>query len=129
MNFSHFIEFPDFPNYPKLAVLIMASCPGGSLSNVVSFWIGGDITLSVSMSTVSCTLGLGFVPLLMWLYGNTFEVDIEVPYGEIAIIVASLAIPVAFGMLMKWKKSEFAEKIVSIGGIIGIIATENEKKT
>ena len=58
------------------------------------------------------------------LYGNTFEVDIEVPYGEIAIIVASLAIPVAFGMLMKWKKPEFAERIVSIGGIIGIIATE-----
>lgn len=114
---------PEFPQYPKLAVLIMASCPGGSLSNVVSFWIGGDITLSVSMSTVSATLGLGFVPLLMYLYGTTFDVAIDVPYGEIATIVASLAIPVFFGMLIKWKFPEFADRCVSIGGIIGIVAT------
>ena len=111
------------PDYPKLATLIMGSCPGGSLSNVTTFWVNGSLTLSIAMSTVSSIAAMAIMPVLMIIYSNAFDSAIPVPFGEISVILATLTIPVGIGMLFKWKWPVLAEKIKRLGGIIGLIAT------
>lgn len=114
--------------YPQLSTMIMGSCPGGNLSNVVTFWVNGNLSLSIVMSTCSSILSMGVMPLLMYLYSLYFSslsedgVQIDVPFDEIAIIILTLTIPVAIGMAIKWKFPKYAHFIKQYGGILGLVA-------
>ena len=45
-----------------LGMILVASCPGGNISNFMSSWAKGNIELSVSMTAIT-TLALGFIVL------------------------------------------------------------------
>ncbi|XP_069746813.1 ileal sodium/bile acid cotransporter [Narcine bancroftii] len=105
-----------------VAVLIMGCCPGGTGSNIMSYWMDGDMDLSISMTTCSTMLGMGMMPLCLFIYTKSW-VDsdfIQIPYDSIGITLASLLIPVAFGMFVNYKWPKKAKIILKIGSITGI---------
>jgi BASS family bile acid:Na+ symporter len=53
----------DLPAPVEAAMLLVASCPGGALSNVVTHFGRGNLALSLSISAVSNLLALVFTPL------------------------------------------------------------------
>lgn len=53
----------DLPAPVEAAMLLVASCPGGALSNVVTHFGRGNLALSLSISAVSNLLALIFTPL------------------------------------------------------------------
>ncbi|XP_055493343.1 ileal sodium/bile acid cotransporter [Leucoraja erinacea] len=106
-----------------VAVLIMGCCPGGTGSNIMSYWMDGDMDLSISMTTCSTVLGMGMMPLCLFLYTRTW-VDsdiIQIPYDSIGITLASLLIPVAVGIYVNYKWPKKAKIILKIGSITGAI--------
>ena len=46
----------ELPSATEAAMLLVACCPGGSLSNVVTYWGRGDTAYSVSLSAVATVL-------------------------------------------------------------------------
>ncbi|XP_023220388.1 ileal sodium/bile acid cotransporter-like isoform X3 [Centruroides sculpturatus] len=70
-----FIYNKIFKFKPEMAagLLIMSCCPGGVVSNIFSYYLNGDVSLSVTMTTVSTILALGMMPLNVWIYSIRTE--------------------------------------------------------
>ncbi|XP_042553091.1 ileal sodium/bile acid cotransporter [Dipodomys spectabilis] len=106
-----------------VVVLIMGCCPGGTASNVLAYWVDGDMDLSVSMTTFSTLLALGMMPLCLYIYTKMW-VDtgsIIIPYDSIGTSLVALVIPVSIGMFVNHKWPQKAKIILKIGSIAGAI--------
>ncbi|KAJ1115915.1 hypothetical protein NDU88_004135 [Pleurodeles waltl] len=106
-----------------VVVLIMGCCPGGTGSNILAYWVDGDMDLSISMTTCSTLLALGMMPLCLFIYTKIWvdSNSIVIPYDSIGISLATLVIPVGFGMLVNHKWPKAAKIILKVGSISGAI--------
>nr|KAG5707883.1 hypothetical protein BaRGS_031614 [Batillaria attramentaria] len=69
------------PPLQALGMLVMSCCPGGSTSNLFTYWVDGDVSLSVSMTTVNTALSAGMLPFNLWLYGRQWSgTKAAIPY-------------------------------------------------
>nr|XP_004663456.1 ileal sodium/bile acid cotransporter [Jaculus jaculus] len=106
-----------------VVVLIMGCCPGGTASNILAYWVDGDMDLSVSMTTCSTLLALGMMPLCLYIYTKMW-VDsgtIVIPYDNIGTSLVALVVPVSVGMFVNHKWPAKAKIILKIGSIAGAI--------
>ncbi|XP_054471895.1 ileal sodium/bile acid cotransporter [Anoplopoma fimbria] len=104
-----------------VVIIIMGCCPGGSGSNIICYWLDGDMDLSISMTACSSILALGMMPLCLLIYTSawTSTSTIQIPYDSIGITLVSLLIPIALGMYVKRRWPEAAKKILKVGSIAG----------
>lgn len=90
----------------EAAMILVAACPGGSLSNVVTHLGRGNTALSVSISAVASLLALLLTPLnFTWMVSanpatrawlRTLEID---PSGIWWSLLVLLALPMTLGLL------------------------------
>lgn len=122
---------------PQLALgmILVASCPGGSFSNIMT-WLGkGSVAVSVSMTAVSSLAATVMTPLNFALYGwlnpNTraYLTEISLQPGSILLLVLLvLAVPLVLGMLtgrrfpMLAVRSEKPLRFVSLLIFLGFVA-------
>ncbi|KAM6984992.1 ileal sodium/bile acid cotransporter [Aplochiton taeniatus] len=104
-----------------VVIIIMGCCPGGSSSNIIAYWLDGDMDLSISMTACSSILALGMMPLCLLIYTSvwTSADSIQIPYQSIGITLVSLLIPVGLGIYVKNKWPKVAKKILKVGSIMG----------
>lgn len=105
-----------------LGMLLVASCPGGNISNFMSSFAKGNVELSVSMTAVS-TVGAPFItPLNFWLWGNLYLKfaalsgltipQLVIPFSEVfRTVFIILGIPIVAGMLFAHYLPKITEKI------------------
>ncbi|KAJ8338952.1 hypothetical protein SKAU_G00357380 [Synaphobranchus kaupii] len=106
-----------------LAVLIMGCCPGGTISNIITYWIDGDMDLSITMTSCSTVLGLGMMPLCLYIY-TRFWVEtgnIKVPYFTIGVTLITLIAPVSGGVFVNYKWPKAARTILKVGTVLGAL--------
>nr|XP_012636625.1 sodium/bile acid cotransporter [Microcebus murinus] len=111
-------------NIEALAILICGCSPGGTLSNVFSLAMRGDMNLSIVMTTCSTFFALGMMPLLLYTYSRgIYDGDLKdkVPYGNIMISLILVLIPCTIGIFIKSKRPQYIP-YVKQGGTL-IIAT------
>ena len=89
-----------------LGLIILAACPGGATSNIISHLSGGNGALSVSMTAVVSLLMPFILPLslalqLSW-WGETLSVDFPVMKTIMQLLLITV-IPVLLGMLTRWR--------------------------
>ena len=96
------------PIAPSLALgmILVAACPGGNLSNLMTYLAGGNIALSVGMTAISTAAAILLTPLNLALWGalnpatapilETVHLDPLDVLGTVALI---LGLPVALGVL------------------------------
>ncbi|XP_060047826.1 ileal sodium/bile acid cotransporter isoform X2 [Erinaceus europaeus] len=106
-----------------VVVLIMGCCPGGTASNILAYWVDGDMDLSVSMTTCSTLLALGMMPLCLFIYTKmwTDMGSLVIPYDSIGTSLVALVIPVSIGMFVNHKWPAKAKIILKIGSVAGAI--------
>ena len=97
---------------PMVAVgmILVASCPGGNISNFISSLSKGNVELSVSMTAVSTLFAPIITPFNFWLWGTLYcrfavvKNDIptlEIPFAEmLEQIVLILGIPIILGVIV-----------------------------
>ncbi|XP_054995041.1 sodium-dependent organic anion transporter [Sorex araneus] len=104
-----------------VAVLIMGCCPGGTISNIFTFWVDGDMDLSISMTACSTVAALGMMPLCLYLYTWSWELgrSLTVPYQNIGITLACLTVPVAFGVYVNYRWPKQSKIILKVGAVAG----------
>ncbi|XP_054830208.1 ileal sodium/bile acid cotransporter [Eublepharis macularius] len=106
-----------------VAVIIMGCCPGGTASNILAYWVDGDMDLSISMTTCSTLLALGMMPLCLFIYTKiwTDYDSLFIPYDSIGISLVGLVIPVSLGIYVKNRWPEKAKIILKLGSISGAV--------
>ncbi|MBQ6072545.1 MAG: bile acid:sodium symporter family protein [Bacteroidales bacterium] len=102
-----------------LGMILVASCPGGNISNFMSSIGRGNIELSVCLTAISTALAVLMTPFNFWFYGNMFlkfaSVHGEVPYLSIPLwdvfktIFILLGVPLTLGILT----SHFLPKVAA----------------
>ncbi len=100
-----------------LGMMLVAACPSGALSNILTWRARGTVALSVSLTAVSSLAATVLTPFNFALYGwlnpRTRELlqEIRIPVGGILAQVALvLALPMLLGMLVGTRAPAFAKR-------------------
>ncbi|XP_062983535.1 ileal sodium/bile acid cotransporter [Elgaria multicarinata webbii] len=104
-----------------VAVIIMGCCPGGTGSNILAYWVDGDMDLSISMTTCSTLLAMGMMPLCLLVYTSiwTDYNTVQIPFDSIGISLVALVIPVSVGIFFKQRWPGKAKLILKVGSVAG----------
>lgn len=90
-----------------VGTMLIAACPTGATSNLLTFHARGDVALAVSFTAFAGLVSIVTVPLIVgWSYMHFMgaEQRIAFPYGSVvAQIVMILALPVSVGMAVRAK--------------------------
>lgn len=97
-----------------VGVMIIAACPGGTTSNLISHLAKGDTALSITLTAFSSLITVISIPIVIGLSLNHFmasDQNIELPVLKTIITLITITLlPVSLGMLIKNKYSDFAAK-------------------
>ncbi len=103
---------------PELAVglIILAACPGGTTSNLVSHLARGDKPLSITLTAVNSCIVVFTIPVLISLAINYFvgttpdDVPTPVLHVMFGVFVYTL-VPISLGMLIRKVAPRFSMRI------------------
>jgi BASS family bile acid:Na+ symporter len=102
---------------PEIAIgiILVAACPGGATSNLITHLANGDTALSVSLTAISSLITLVSLPFIVNLglqeflgQGTEIQLDVIQTIGQVFAIVI---LPIGLGMLIKAKQPKFSEKM------------------
>jgi BASS family bile acid:Na+ symporter len=118
-----------------LGMILVASCPGGSFSNIMTWLARGNVAVSVSMTAVSSLAATVLTPLnfafYAWLNPHTREYLTQItlePGGILLLVVLVLALPLVLGMFVGHKlpklvaRSEKPLRIASLLVLLGFVS-------
>lgn len=114
-----------------LGMILVASCPGGNISNFMSSWAKGNIELSVSMTAITTAFAPFITPLNFWLWGSLYYQVISVKQDVPTLIIPFLpmlgqillllGVPIVLGMLCSKYFPKMTQKITKPAQVISII--------
>lgn len=106
-----------------LGALIMGSVPAGTTSNLFTYFSKGNLALSVTMTVNSTLWAFVMTPAVLWFYANLLDFDDEVSieFGELALVIVGLVIPVALGMLVRRFSANAGAILELVGGVFGVL--------
>jgi BASS family bile acid:Na+ symporter len=109
-----------------LGMILVASCPGGNISNFLTHLSKGNTALSISMSGVSTLASAFMTPFLFILLSNLVPnsepilTELKMPYGDLAIsIFLLLALPLGFGI---WIANMFPKQSARLAKIFRYVS-------
>jgi solute carrier family 10 (sodium/bile acid cotransporter), member 2 len=110
---------------PALAIgLILMGCmPGGTTSNIFTYFSKGTLALSIMMTVCSTLVAVAMVPALLAFYSGLIGLPSEyaVPAGNVAQVLVVLIVPTLIGMLLRKWNPNVGATIELIGGFLGIV--------
>ncbi|HEU5474423.1 MAG TPA: bile acid:sodium symporter family protein [Actinophytocola sp.] len=118
---------------PALAVgmMLLAASPGGTTANIFSHLARGDVALNITLTAINSVLAVLTLPIVVNLAVSGFMDDgdsLGLQAGKFAQVVAIVLVPVAIGMYVRHRFTDFADrmyrpvKIASIVVLVGVIA-------
>jgi len=106
-----------FPLTPELAVgvMIIAACPGGATSNLMTYIARGNVALSISLTAISSLITIFTMPLVVNFSMQSFMGEaaaLHLPFMKTVIQIAVITlIPVSLGMLLNHYAPSFAARV------------------
>jgi len=123
--------------HPSLAIgmILVAACPGGNFSNIMTFIARGSLAVSVSMTAVASLLAVISTPTLFAFYARlnpaTSELMTQVqlePLNLMGLVLVVIGLPILAGMYCGGRfpalkaKSEGVMRVVSLIVFFGFVA-------
>ncbi|XP_064640939.1 sodium-dependent organic anion transporter-like [Lineus longissimus] len=102
-----------------IGVFTLGCSPGGGASNIYTYLIGGDVSLSITMTLISTFASFAMVPLWMFTLGRYILEDlgrgeVNIPYTNIIATLAGILLPVVIGIVIQKKAPKVAKYIKMI---------------
>eukprot|EP00949_MAST-11_sp_MAST-11-sp1_P002620 g2620.t1 len=118
-----------------IGIILCGSAPGGSTSNLYTYWAQGSVSLSIAMSAASTLCAFFMMPLNYLIYvqtGYAQEAGIVLPVVNVLSALLAIVIPVSMGMLLRAKNTvtrcnglpiyKWVEKVGSAIGALFLVA-------
>ncbi len=101
-----------------LGMILVAACPGGNLSNIITYLARGNCAVSVSMTAVSTLAAIIMTPFNLTLWGNLNPGTARIlqavhlsPVDVFMTVFIILGIPLGIGMLISRSFPALVDKI------------------
>ncbi|WP_323792712.1 bile acid:sodium symporter family protein [Nocardioides sp.] len=111
-----------------IGMLLVACCPAGNLSNILTHRARGDVALSISLTGVSNVLAVLVTPVALAFWSGlnpsaeALLRDIELsPWDVVAEVALLIGLPFAAGLLVAWRAPGFAaraQRFVEPGALV-----------
>ncbi|WP_028643003.1 bile acid:sodium symporter family protein [Nocardioides sp. URHA0020] len=111
-----------------LGMILVACCPPGNVSNILTHRSGGDVALSVSMTAVSNVLSIFLLPINLAFWGGlsphgddllqSVDMSIWETFGEIALVIG---LPFAAGIAITRLWPRVGERAHQIVGPVSFV--------
>ena len=90
-----------------LGMILVAACPGGNLSNIMTYLAKGNCAVSISMTAISTVAAIFMTPLNLSLWGSLNPATAEIlrkvslsPFDVFITVFVILGIPLILGQLL-----------------------------
>ena len=117
-----------------LGMIVVACCPGGAVSNLLTYLSRGSLAVSVALTASSSMLAAIFTPASILFWSNSYgptatllrSLDVS-PYVFLVQTTLLLGVPLACGMIVAAKAPDVAKRIrkratlLGAGTLIGVI--------
>lgn len=113
-----------------LGLILVACCPPGNVSNILTHRAGGDVALSVSMTAVGNMLSIFLMPVNVALWGGLHPTGREVlrdialePLDMLLEVVLVIGVPFVVGLaIVRWlpRVAAVGKRIVSPLAFLGL---------
>ncbi len=111
----------ELPDAMAISLIVVGCTPGGTTSNLFTYYAKADVALSVSMTAISSVAALVMMPLTLTLYSADFtDASFSVPTRSIVLTLAVMLVPMAIGMLIRARSPSAARRVERVGGLSGI---------
>ena len=105
-----------------IGLLLIACSPGGSTSNLFTYFSKGNLGLGVMMTVNSTLWAILMMPLLLTLYGSGFITDdVQIPTRNIVVNLFILLVPVLLGMGLRRLNANVGALVELSGSILGLV--------
>ncbi|MGG6267762.1 bile acid:sodium symporter family protein [Leptolyngbya sp. AN03gr2] len=114
------------PMQPAIAVglIVLAVCPGGPSSNLITYLAKGDVALSVTLTAVSSIITVFTIPIFTNLALQRFlgqSAAIALPIGQTMLQIFLITLlPIAIGMLIRQRFPTTAKRLEKQMGRIAL---------
>ncbi len=114
------------PMRPEIAVglMVLALCPGGPSSNMITYLAKGDVALSVTLTALSSAITVFTIPIFANLSLQYFagqSAAIALPVGQTMLqIFAITLVPVGLGMLIRQQFPNLARRLEKVANRLAI---------
>mgnify|MGYP000103162508 CR=1 FL=1 len=99
-------------------LILVACCPGGTASNVISYLAKARVALSVTMTAFSTFMAVALTPLLTtWLIGNQVEVD---GWGLFLDALKVILLPVVIGVFLNRYMPRLTARLVPVSPVMAV---------
>ncbi|ELU03907.1 hypothetical protein CAPTEDRAFT_216306 [Capitella teleta] len=117
-GFAHALDVDDGIS---IGMILTASCPGGSVSNMLTFWCHGDLDLSITMTSISTFLAIGFMPLNMYIYVRSWMPVSDIPFVDMVITIVVVWATVILGNLFGRFFPKAVPYLTKVGSVVGFV--------
>ncbi|HSV87636.1 MAG TPA: bile acid:sodium symporter [Bacteroidales bacterium] len=124
----------NLPPFFAIALILIGCLPGGTTSNMFTYFSRGHVALSVTMTTASTVMALIMMPILLTVYTSGFIAQVSaelmaagadgefvIPTGNIISSLIMVLVPVGIGMVLKRKSPTWAKTAEDTAGFVGLL--------
>lgn len=107
------VAFLPAPHVLKVGIVLLAACPGGTTSNLLTHMARGDVALSISLTALTSLTSMFTVPVVLMIALALFMGPDAPSVGLVTtglVIFLLTVVPVAIGMTIR----QFAPKIADV---------------
>jgi BASS family bile acid:Na+ symporter len=103
-----------------VGLILVACCPGGTASNVVTHIANANLALSVLMTTGSTMAAIAFTPLLTGLLAGTY-VDVD-EWALFRSTVQVVLLPVVIGVFLNQRVPALVRIVLPVAPVVAVAA-------
>jgi BASS family bile acid:Na+ symporter len=111
-----------------LGMFVVACCPGGVVSNLLTYWSSGNVAYSVSLTATSSALAALLTPtlILFWshLYEPTATLLQSIAFSPLSFLVQTtvlLVVPLTIGMILAARAPDLAKRLQTKAALTGTL--------
>lgn len=95
-------------DYIAIGTVLVGASPGGTTSNIFTYWSKGDTALSITMSLMSTLAAFGLMPFWIFiLVVLAFDSGADIPWLNIVVSLLLIIIPTIIGLATRYYNTEF----------------------
>jgi bile acid:Na+ symporter, BASS family len=109
----------DLPTPLAVGLILVASCPGGTASNVISYLAKADVPLSVTMTSITTLLAIAATPFFTTILAGS-RVDVPA-LGLFLTTVQVILVPVTAGVIMNRYLPRLTKRIIPAMPLVAVV--------
>ncbi|NBD20377.1 transporter [Aquabacterium fontiphilum] len=103
-----------------VGLILMGCMPGGTTSNIFTYFSKGTLSLSILMTMSSTLVAIVMVPVTLAFYSQGIEGQWQIPPGNVIQVLFVLLVPTVIGIALRKWNANVGAVVEMIGGILGV---------